>query len=232
MRTPVFRGHWRGVICLLISVNANGGEMGGWGSGRRWSSGETTADRHQLDVRRLERDGLLGVRHQFTWQWSRRGEVLSRMGIRPEDDRLILSYRHSSHGGEWISQDYAVWLERTLCHYGGTRTWFLCPARGCGRRVAILYCGKVFACRRCYRLAYECQRESVSDRADRRAWKIRERCKDEFGCLLDPLFKPKGMHERTFRRLERDYKQACSESAFAFSARMGMSFDEALRLTE
>ena len=206
--------------------------MGGWGSGKHWPSAETTADRHQLDVRRLERDGLLDRRHQFTWQWSRKGEVLSRMGIRPEDDRLILSYRHSSHGGEWTSQDYSVWLERTPCHYGGRRTWFLCPARGCGRRVAILYCGKVFACRRCYRLVYECQRESESDRADRRAWKIRERCKDDFGSLFDPLFKPKGMHERTFRRLERGYRRACQTSQWSFATKLGISVEELLSMSK
>jgi tetratricopeptide (TPR) repeat protein len=78
---------------------------------------------------------------------------------------------------------------------------------------------------------YPCQHESPGDRADSRAWKIRERC-GGWGCLLDPLFRRKGMHHRTFRRLAQAYEQACSASAFAFSAKMGMSIDEVLRLTE
>ena len=40
---------------------------------------------------------------------------------------------------EW--ERYPVFLDTTLCHIGGERHWFLCPARGCGRRVAILYGG-------------------------------------------------------------------------------------------
>jgi hypothetical protein len=38
------------------------------------------------------------------------------------------------------------------------------------------------------------------------------------------------MHHRTFEKLARDYEQACSASDFAFSAKMGMSIDEVLRL--
>ena len=38
---------------------------------------------------------------------------------------------------------------------------FICPAAGCGRRVAILYRGGIFACRHCYRLAYASSREDA-----------------------------------------------------------------------
>jgi hypothetical protein len=97
--------------------------------------------------------------------------------------------------------EYPVWLEWTGCTLGGRRVWFLCPAAGCGRRVAILYCGGIFACRHCYRLAYACQRENTDDRATRRADKIRERLKWEPGILNGHGIKPKGMHWRTYQRL-------------------------------
>ena len=43
----------------------------------------------------------------------------------------------------------------TPCHFGGERLWFQCPTPGCHRRAAKLYLGaRVFACRRCYNLAY------------------------------------------------------------------------------
>lgn len=82
-----------------------------------------------------------------------------------------------------------------------------------------------------YWLLYPCQHESPGNRADFRAWKIRERC-GAWASLLDPLFRRKGMHDRTFRRLARDYEQACSASAFAFCVKMGMSIDEVIRMAD
>ena len=61
----------------------------------------------------------------------------------------------------------------TPCNYGGARCWFLCPAAGCGRRVAILYGREILACRHCYKLAYRSQRQSASERSMRRAQVIR-----------------------------------------------------------
>jgi hypothetical protein len=60
-----------------------------------------------------------------------------------EVSRVFLVYKHSSHCGEWQSEDYPVGIDWTPCHYGGQRVWFLCPARGCRKRVAILYGGKI-----------------------------------------------------------------------------------------
>jgi len=204
--------------------------MGGWGSGKRWSSKSTTGDYRRLDVRRLQRDRLLERRFWFNWQWTCNGERVGDINIRPEADRVILSYKHRRPGDDWKHEEYPVFLERTRCHYGGERVWFRCPARGCGRRVAILYGGAIFACRRCYGLAYESQRQSISDRADSRAWAIREQC-GGWGSLFDPLpLRPKGMHKRTYRRLERAYGIACRTSTIEFAARMGISPEEALEL--
>lgn len=205
--------------------------MGGWGSGRRLASKETTEGYLRLDVRKLQRDGALERRYLFNCQWTRNYEPVGNINIRPEADRVILKYRTSKAGSDSTEHEYPVLLERTSCHYGGDRVWFRCPARGCGRRVAVLFGGAIFACRHCHRLTYPCQRESVSDLADSRAWNIRERC-GGWGCLLDPLFRPKGMHRRTFWRLAQAYEHACRTSAWAFSARMGMNIDELLRWGE
>ena len=67
---------------------------------------------------------------------------------------MILIYRHRSGDAEWKGEQYPVRIVRTPCNLGGLRAWFICPAVGCGRRVAILYGGSIFACRRCYQLAY------------------------------------------------------------------------------
>ena len=74
-------------------------------------------------------------------------------------------------------------IVRTPCNLGGSRAWFICPAVGCGRRVAILYGGGIFACRHCYQLAYASAREDVCDRAARRADRLRARLGWEPGIL-------------------------------------------------
>jgi hypothetical protein len=65
----------------------------------------------------------------------------------------------------------------------GSRAWFICPAVGCGRRVAILYGGSIFACRHCYQFAHASSREDAGDRATRRADKLRARLDWEPGIL-------------------------------------------------
>jgi hypothetical protein len=130
--------------------------MGGRGSGNRWRYGtrSTTEDYRRLDVRRWAREGMLRPGYHGGWQWSRGGEVVASIQMHAEADRVVLTYRHSSGGGDWQDKEYPVFLERTPCTFGGTRPWFVCPARGCGRRVAILYGGAIFACRHCHQLAY------------------------------------------------------------------------------
>lgn len=176
--------------------------MGGMNSGRRDQGGkDTTDDYRAIDVRRWQREGLLSAGQSFGWNWTRNGEKVASIQVRTEADRVTLIYRHRSGGGEWQDEQYPVLMAWTPCHYGGKRAWFLCPAAGCRRRVAILYGGGIFACRHCYRLAYGCQRESLDDRATRQADKIRNRLVWEPGILNEHGIKPKGMHLRTYHRL-------------------------------
>jgi len=198
--------------------------MGGMGSGRRWHFGanDTTDDYRSIDVRRWRRDGLLDAHQSFGWQWSRHGEVVASIRARTEPDRVILTYRHRSGGSDWKDESYPVYLDWTPCHLGGQRPWFLCPARGCGRRVAILYGGAIFACRHCYRLAYLSQRETDDDRAARRADRIRERLGWEPGILNGNGLKPKGMHWRTFERLTAEHDVFVEESLAGMAQRFGI----------
>jgi hypothetical protein len=149
------------------------------------------------------------------------GEVLASIRMRAEEDRVILMYRHRSGGEEWTSERYPVRIVRTSCHLGGSRPWFICPALGCGRRVAILYGGTIFACRRCYRLAYPSQRESWDDRAARRAERIRARLGWVPGILNGGGGKPKGMHWRTFERLVVEHDACVEQSLAGFALRFG-----------
>ncbi len=189
--------------------------MGGSGSGRGYQGGKaTTNDMRTLDVRRLQRDGLLTPGRAFGWQWTRNGEDVASIQMRTEVDRVMLSYRSRNNGGEWQPMEYPVYLEWTPCHLGGRRAWFRCPVSGCGRHVAILYGGTIFACRHCYRLAYASQREAEDDRARRQAEKIRRRLGWPAGIPNPDRGKPKGMHWRTFERLTAAH-EACAEASLA-----------------
>lgn len=190
--------------------------MGGIGSGRRYQGGKgTTSDMRAIDVRRLQRDGLLAPGRDFNWQWMINGEKVADINIRAEHNRVILKYRSRSSGGEWQPMEYPVYLEWAACNFGGRRAWFLCPAKGCGRRVAILFGGSIFACRHCHKLAYACQREKSDDRAMRRADRIRRRLGWGAGIANPTGGKPKGMHWKTFCRLKAEL------DAFAYASWVG-----------
>ena len=136
------------------------------------------------------------------YPWSR--EPTGSIDVRPETDAVVLSYRSRDlAGSEWKSADQRVSVVWKKCTLGGERPWVLC--RYCRRRVAKLYLGSdaVFACRRCYGLAYASQRESLRYRGICRARKIRMRLGGG-PSLLDPFPpKPRGMHWSTYERLQR-----------------------------
>jgi hypothetical protein len=197
--------------------------MGGIGSGRRYQGGkDTTSDRRPLDIRRLQRDGLLTPGRAFCWHWTVNGKEVASTQVRAEADRVILNYRSRSNGGEWQPLEYPIYLDWTGCNLGGQRVWFLCPAQGCGRRVAILYGGAIFACRHCQKLVYECQRETDDDRAARRADTIRRRLGWKPGILNGRGGKPKGMHRRTFERLKAEHDAFVNASLAGMAQRIGL----------
>lgn len=203
--------------------------MGGIGSGRHWQFGaDTTEGYRSIDVRWLKREGLLssGVSRRITW--SRGGEVTGSINVRSEPGRVILDYRQRDHGGEWQAEKYPVHLDTTPCHMGGERHWFLCPARGCGRRVAVLYGGAIFACRHCYRLAYPSQRENPGDRAARKAGRIRDKLGWEAGILngAEHWNRPKGMHQATFDRLRWKHDRFVSRALAGFAEQFGFDLED------
>jgi len=197
--------------------------MGGWGSGRPAKMSDCTEDHRQLDVARLQRDGLLVVGMSYGWNWQRNQETVASIQVRIEAHGVMLNYRHRVGQEGWKDRQYLVALDWTPCHYGGKRAWFRCPANGCGRRVGKLYLGYggIFACRHCNRLTYSSQRETLGDRATRRANKIRKRLGWQAGMLHGVGGRPKGMHWRTYIRLQGLHNIYVSKSVDAMMARVG-----------
>jgi hypothetical protein len=204
--------------------------MGGAGSGNRGRYGakSTTDDYRTLDVRRWAREGALRLGYRGGWQWTCDGETVASIQMRAEQDRVVLIYRHRSGGGEWKDEQYPVRIVRTPCNLGGWRAWFICPAVGCGRRVGILYGGGIFACRRCYQLAYPSSREDAGDRATRRADKLRARLGWEPGILNLNGDKPKWMRWRTFERMAAEHDQLVARSLQAAKLKFGLFVSDLL----
>ena len=194
--------------------------MGGFGSGRKEVGKLTTSDMRTLDIRALQASGRVAAGQHFSWEWSRKGKKEASIHIDTEIDRVILKYQRANKSGDGQTLEHPVRLEWTTCHFGGQRAWFLCPAQGCGRRVAILFDGSILACRHCHKLAYECQRETDELRAMRRADTIRRRLGWGAGIARPEGGKPKGMHWSTYRHLKAEYAAFANTSWAEIAQRM------------
>lgn len=128
-----------------------------------------TSQFRSIDVRRLQRDGLLQGGMSYGWQWKDdAGEVVSSINIRTHDHALTATYRTS---GEDVEE--RIMTTTTSCNFGARRTWFLCPY--CHKRVALLYLSRQVACRQCFRMTYPSQCEDIVDRLWRKQAKIERR---------------------------------------------------------
>lgn len=198
--------------------------MGGLGSGRQWhyDSKSTVNNYHSIDIRQWHKKNFLSPGTSFRTKWFRNDETTGGISVLADERYILLSYR-IKHSENWKDMNYPIDIEWTPCNLGGKRPWFLCPAKNCRRRVAILYGGAIFACRQCYQLAYPSQRENIDDRATRQAEKIRTRMGWEPGILNGEGLKPKGMHWRTFDRLCLIHNELVNISLREASLRFGIN---------
>ncbi|CAN7462511.1 hypothetical protein LJR130_003044 [Variovorax sp. LjRoot130] len=158
-----------------------------------------------MDVRMLQRCGLLAPCVSGSSGWCRAGKSAGNIGTRAGPDVLWFLYATDSPPDE-----QRVRLEYTACTYRGFRPWFACPS--CRRRAAVLYMrsGR-FRCLRCARVAYASQSEGDIGRSLRKQEKAEAR------------MRRKGIHRATFDRLVSTIVE-CEErrerAASAFLARM------------
>lgn len=196
--------------------------MGGCGSGKRatYCGKATTEDSLPLDIRRLQRDGMLTPGRAFSWQWLVNGRVRASIQVRSDAWQVELAYRYDPNGQPAEAIRQAIMLETTPCTLGGNRSWFCCPC--CRKRVAVIYGkGRLFACRRCKGLAYASQGEADDDRATRRADRIRKRLGWLPGIFNGPGVKPKGMHWRTYWRLTAEHDRLMGVSLEGIARQLG-----------
>lgn len=199
--------------------------MGGIGSGRRWHLGakESTDNYRSIDIRRWKRRGILKPGQSFHWRWLLEDEVIGSIHVRVKSNSVVLTYRHRTRGKGWEEKSYPIAIDWTDCNLGGQRPWFICPAKSCGRRVAILYGGNIFACRHCYELTYASQIESPGDRAARKANRLREKLGWKPGIFSPTGRKPKGMHWATFQKLRAQQEAHTQKALRGIMVRLNMS---------
>jgi len=178
-----------------------------------------------IDVRRWHREGRLHVGQDFLCSWNCGGEPYGSIKVHTEADAAVLMFSsRRSQDSKWKSVEQRVPITWTACHLGGRRAWFRCTVysngRYCGRRVALLYgAGELFACRRCYGLAYASQQESLHHRGLGKAQKIRVRLAGSANMFDAFPDKPKGMHWRTYDHLRRAHDIV--EERLRFVERLG-----------
>jgi hypothetical protein len=120
----------------------------------------------------------------------------------PRNSWLRLRYAIRDYWtGEQHQIDDKIYLTASRPWFGGQRWWFVCPNEN--RRVRKLYLprgARRFRSRGAYRLAYASQRETVHDRAMRRAQKLCRRLGDD---PMDGHYpeKPPRMRGATYDRL-------------------------------
>ncbi|MDF1806853.1 hypothetical protein [Hyphomonas sp.] len=189
--------------------------MGGFGSGAqsRWAS--KTDEFHKLDLATFKREWFENWR-RGSMRWSRGGVQTSSISYRltPVSMRLIYSVPSQ---GERVSIDERFNLVFTEQPFGGRRRWILC--RSCNRRCRVLYGGAYFRCRQCYQATYPSQYETIRVRGLSRAERIRDQLGGEPGFLNPFPDKPKGMHWRSYRRIERQDWAAADALDRAFHLR-------------
>lgn len=180
--------------------------MGGFGSGRH-SGWPTVEQGLTLDLARLIRKGWVrdGSMGNGSLNWTSNGDPRATIGysfnlIDPDSASITLHYTWTPRGSEPRDIKQRINLTWTRPHYGGRRWWFFCPSNG--RRVAKLHLppgGGKFASRRAWRLPYRSQRSTKRDRPFDRLFRLQQKLGSDAGWEAG-LYRPKGMHHRTFDR--------------------------------
>lgn len=163
----------------------------------------------------MERKGMEQFKHTATWKDG------SSIGLIVHNGSVEVGYSVESDG-ERESIRETFYFEAVPNNYGGAdRHYFICPY--CGRRARLLYLHRLhFKCRKCAGLNYQSQQ--VSKGWDAAIYRLNKFLKVNFnitglapcdsGRITPP--RPKGMHERTYRKLLIELEELQNEQTKGF----------------
>jgi hypothetical protein len=159
-----------------------------------------TGNTLRISANDLNKLGTLLAGSTKNIEWTTSGRVSASMQVTAYADSVVFNYAATTNGTTHQVND-TISLERTPCHFGGSRVWFKCPS--CGKRAYVLYLGGNgnFSCRTCHNLAYNSQCESKIDRSNARLTKYRKRL-NWYGSH-EP-YRPHYMHKTTYQRLSNE----------------------------
>jgi len=184
--------------------------MGGYGSGQRYG-GPTADESRRIDIAWMirKRFAIPGAILSGTLSWSRGDEPAGNISYTadmfdPQHAALVLKYTITESSEK---RDYTqrIRLSYTVPQYGGKRWWMHCPVNG--QRVGKLYMplnAEAFASRTAWRLGYQSQRVAKRDAVFERLFRLQKKLGCPQGWEM-PIRRPKGMHRRTYARLEEEY---------------------------
>ena len=149
-----------------------------------------------------------------------------RKGLRDATPNTTIHFKYKHNGKDY---NYHVKIDRTPCHYGGYRYWYLCPH--CGKRTSVLYRAGLYVCRHCIGANYQTQLNQPLDNIRRKMHKVASKLKwVEVGYKEVPL-RPKGMHQKTFDRLHGYYQELeyrenleCMARFKSFCSKRGLNY--------
>lgn len=197
--------------------------MGGYGSGRTsYSFATKCEDLLSIDLALLRRRKGLTPGSRSTFTWSRGGQKTGSVAVASESDGVRLVYYARQPDGSSRPINEKIPFAYTPTRFGGRRQWFCCPS--CGQNCRILYGGRLFRCRTCYRLKYSSQYEPAFQRALDRADKLRNRVsgrESAFECSEFPE-KPKRMRWQTYERLLHRYEELQGSWVSGIAEKFGM----------
>jgi len=180
--------------------------MGGIGSGRSSYSTSPTVDQsRKLEVRYLSKHGLLDEASVVTLHWNMGLQDSGSAQIWCLVDVIFISFGVKQLNNTWKPFRQKVVVDRTPCHFGGFRKWFLCP--GCSARVRVLSLSRSgFYCRHCLGLKYQSQRLRSAERALQQMHKLEHRIFEHYESGHGSG-KRKGMHWSTYKRIASRFRQ-------------------------
>lgn len=201
--------------------------MGGFGSGRH--GGRPTADMSKkIDLAWMIRTGRAtpGQWVSGSLSWSCGGESAGWISYSanmqdPSNSELTLTFSRGT-GAEREDVKQRIRLVFTEPNFGGRRWWMICPYKHI--RVGKLYLpngGDRFASRKAWRLAYNSQRVAHRDRPFEKLFRLQRK----LGCFEgwdSWIFRPKGMHHRTFDRHLEKFERLDAECSVQMMGVIGL----------
>jgi hypothetical protein len=177
--------------------------MGGYGSRRNgFCLTDKLDDRLKLKSKLMFQNAKLGEYRSGSLYWSMNGKRTNSISYNLyllDPDDLYVIFRFNVKNEDF---KHKVEIVTTAANFGGVRFWVICPITG--KRSTTLYFSKAhqnqFVSRHALGLKYQSQSEDWGHRLITKKNKIRKKLGGE-----DWYIKPKGMHQKTYDRLRKEY---------------------------